>query len=60
MSHKTPVSPSSGTAIAVCARPLSVGSVEMQLLPSGKFRATEGRPKDAPHWYVDATVAEAS
>lgn len=59
MSHKAPVSPSTAnTGIAACARPLSAGA-EVQLLPAGKFRATDGRPKDAPHWYVDAALAAA-
>ncbi|KIO49654.1 hypothetical protein SQ11_05615 [Nitrosospira sp. NpAV] len=43
---------------AACAFALSA-SAEVQLLPAGKFRATDGRPKDAPHWYIDATLAQA-
>lgn len=59
MNRKASVSPSSESAsIAACARPLSAGT-EVQLFPAGKFRATDGRPKDAPHWYIDADIAAA-
>jgi phage I-like protein len=35
------------------------GSNELQLLPAGRFSARDGRPKDAPGWFVDATLANA-
>lgn len=28
-----------------------------QLLPAGEFRARDGRPLDAPYWYLDAEIA---
>ncbi|AKH39407.1 hypothetical protein AAW31_02265 [Nitrosomonas communis] len=30
---------------------------EIQLFPAGEFRATDGRPRDVPNWYIDATLA---
>ncbi|SOD42322.1 phage protease [Nitrosovibrio sp. Nv4] len=47
----------SAIGIAVCAFTLSA-SKEVQLLPAGQFRAKDGRPKDVPHWYIDAALAE--
>lgn len=35
------------------------GTNELQLLPAGRFSARDGRPKDAPGWFVDATLANA-
>lgn len=29
----------------------------VQIFPAGSFRAGDGRPYDAPHWYVDEAVA---
>mgnify|MGYP001080871091 CR=1 FL=1 len=59
MNRKAPVLLSSESAsIAACARPISAGT-EIQLFPAGKFRATDGRPKDAPYWYTDASIAAA-
>lgn len=46
------------SAIAVCAFAVTAGK-EVQLLPAGKFRSLDGRPKDAPHWYIDAALAAA-
>lgn len=43
-------------AVAACVFEVSSGS-EIQLLPAGEFRATDGRPFDAPFWYVDAEIA---
>src|SRR5579871_1568223 len=57
MSRKTKSSPAA-IGIAACAFALTA-SKEVQLLPAGKFRATDGRPKDAPHWYIDGPLAEA-
>ncbi len=30
----------------------------VQLFPAGAFRARDGRPTDAPHWYIDAALAQ--
>lgn len=48
-------------AIAVCALELELkpDASEIQLLPAGQFRAGDGRPKDVPHWYLDAALAQA-
>lgn len=35
---------------------LSTGR-ELQLLPAGVFKARDGRPADAPHWFIDAALA---
>lgn len=43
-------------AIAACAFAVTSGS-ELQLLPAGEFRATDGRPKDAPFWLINAEIA---
>lgn len=44
--------------IAACA--VSVTSTgEVQLFLAGEFRANDGRPKDAPHWFIDAELAAA-
>lgn len=46
------------TNVASCAITVSVAS-EIQLFPSGEFRASDGRPKDAPHWFLDEELAAA-
>lgn len=43
-------------AIAVLASSVSSGN-EIQLLPAGQFRATDGRPKDVKYWFIDAAAA---
>jgi len=48
----------SSTAIAACAISVTHGN-EIQLFPAGEFRAIDGRPKDATHWYIDAALASA-
>lgn len=45
-------------ALAACAFTLTAGK-EVQLLPAGEFRASDGRPKDAPAWHIDAEIAAA-
>ena len=35
-----------------------IGAGELQILPAGKFRSWDGRPSDAPHWYIDGAIAE--
>lgn len=44
-------------AIAACMAIIGNGS-EIQLTPAGVFRAIDGRPFNAPHWYIDSTVAD--
>lgn len=42
--------------IAACATSVTP-SGEVQLFPAGEFRSSDGRPKDAPHWFIDAELA---
>lgn len=42
--------------VAVCAIQVTPTG-EVQLFPAGEFRASDGRPKDAPHWFIDAESA---
>jgi len=51
--------PAAGVALAVaaCSSTLSSGN-ELQLLPAGQFKARDGRPTDAPCWYLDAALAQ--
>ena len=42
--------------IAACAISVTAAN-EIQLSPIGKFRATDGRPHDVPHWFIDAALA---
>ena len=44
--------------IAACAVSVTPTG-EVQLFPAGEFRANDGRPKDAPHWFIDAELAAA-
>lgn len=57
MSQKTTPFSKKSTGIAACAISVTSGS-EIQLFPAGEFRATDGRPKDAPHWFIDAELAK--
>jgi len=41
----------------VCVFELVPDAREVQVLPAGRFRATDGRPHDAPSWYLDAALA---
>lgn len=53
MNRKTP---QNNLGIAACA--ISVTPTgEVQLFPAGEFRANDGRPKDAPHWFIDSELA---
>lgn len=45
-------------ALAACAFALTAGA-EIQLLPAGEFRSSDGRPKDVPAWRIDAGIAAA-
>lgn len=42
--------------IAACSLSIT-NSGEVQLTPAGHFRGLDGRPKDAPSWYIDAALA---
>lgn len=56
MPKKTPTR--STVAIAACAFALTAGT-EIQLLPAGEFRSSDGRPKDVSAWRIDAGIAAA-
>jgi len=45
------------TAIAVCSIEVSQASSEVQLTPAGEFSSVDGRPHDAPFWFIDAAIA---
>lgn len=44
------------TAIAACAFSVSAAA-SIQLLPAGKFRASDGRPHEVDAWHIDAAIA---
>lgn len=46
------------TTIASCAFAVNATS-EIQLLPAGEFRASDGRPHDVAAWLVNAEIADA-
>lgn len=50
-------SPSLGFAVAACSVSMNAAG-EIQLTPAGVFRGNDGRPKDAPHWVMDAQAAQ--
>lgn len=39
--------------------PISSPAKQFRLLPAGRFRSTDGRPKDAPGWFLDSQIAAA-
>lgn len=43
--------------VAALSFEIAVDGKAMRLLPAGSFRARDGRPFDAPHWYTDANIA---
>ncbi|EEG08962.1 phage protease [Pseudogulbenkiania ferrooxidans] len=43
--------------VAALSFEIAVDGKAMRLVPAGIFRARDGRPFDAPHWYTDANVA---
>lgn len=45
--------------LAILTQAISATGNEVQLLPAGEFRARDGRPTDAPHWFLDKATAEA-
>lgn len=42
--------------LAACAITVTASN-EIQLLPAGPFRATDGRPHDVAHWVIDAALS---
>lgn len=50
------LSGSGATAIAACAFDAAADGA-VQLLPAGKFRATDGRPTECGAWLIDAAIA---
>lgn len=56
MNRKAPFPATTTTGIASCAISVTPAA-EIQLFPAGQFRASDGRPKDAPHWTIDAEIA---
>lgn len=44
--------------LAILTQAISATGNEVQLLPAGEFRARDGRPTDAPHWFLDKATAE--
>jgi phage I-like protein len=55
--HHQAAKPADQVALAACSIALTTGN-ELQLLPAGEFRGVDGRPLDAPHWYVNAALAQ--
>lgn len=53
MNRKTPKNNLGIAACAISVKPTG----EVQLFPAGEFRANDGRPKDAQHWFIDAVLA---
>ncbi len=43
--------------VAALSFEIAVDGKAMRLVPAGSFRARDGRPFDAPHWYTDANIA---
>ena len=56
MNHKRTQSFNTAHVIAACAISVTAAN-EIQLFPAGQFRATDGRPHDVPHWFIDAALA---
>jgi phage I-like protein len=44
--------------VAACVFEVQADGNTLKVLPSGTFRARDGRPFDAPHCYLDASLAE--
>lgn len=45
--------------LAACSIEIKDAGPRVQLFPAGEFRAVDGRPTDAPFWFLDATLANA-
>ena len=43
--------------IGMCTASAPTDGNEFQIFPAGRFNAQDGRPKDAPAWFVDGTIA---
>jgi len=56
MKHKQNPRKLINAAIAACSFELTTGA-DLQILPAGEFRATDGRPTDVKAWYIDAAIA---
>ena len=58
MKNKTQTTqPNTAMAVAACSIELSGAGKEIQLIPAGQFRARDGRPTNAPFWFLDAALA---
>lgn len=45
-------------SVGICSQSINRKSGEIQLFPAGPFRAQDGRPTDAPHWFItESTVS---
>lgn len=44
--------------IAALSIQLENAGPRVQLFPAGVFRGVDGRPTDAPHWFIDAAIAQ--
>lgn len=53
-SHAVPAARIGFAALTFQVQP---GATEIQLTPVGAFRARDGRPTDATHWFIDASIA---
>ncbi|HWH86348.1 MAG TPA: phage protease [Pseudomonas sp.] len=49
--------PNSAPAVAACVFEIEANGKALKLLPAGAFRARDGRPTNAVHWFIDATLA---
>lgn len=45
--------------LAACSIEIKDAGPRVQLFPAGEFRAADGRPTDAPCWFLDAAIASA-
>ncbi len=45
-------------AVAICAQRINRKRGEIQLFPSGVFRASDGRPTDVPYWFITAETVD--
>lgn len=49
--------PAPTTAYAACTFEVQANGSAIQLMPSGAFKARDGRPKEVPAWHIDAAIA---
>jgi phage I-like protein len=57
MPQPTPPTTATPFGIAACSLVITPGK-ELQLLPAGSFKARDGRPFDAPGWFIDGALAQ--